>query len=154
MAKTHRNFILLGVEFDEENFPEIMMNRAVNNYATQVAGLDILRDMIEEDYDNVKEKLHKARNRGSSKDDKPGATPPKLNADELMQSLRDKLLRMATEAKSEKKASEPKPEETKPSDEIMDQIKQQFGFDGSATQMTDGFSIEASNMGDDDDDDE
>ena len=153
LGETHRNFILLGVEFDNEDFPEIMMNRAVNNYATQIAGLDILRDMIEEDYDKLKEKLHKARNRGYSKSETPG-TPPIPNAEQLMQSLRDRLLRMAKDAKTEKKAPEPKQEDTTHSDEVMNQLKAQFGFDGSATELKDGFSIQSSKPDNDDDDDE
>lgn len=153
MGSTHRNFILLGVEFDNENFPEIVMNRAVNNYSTHIAGLDILRDMIEEDYDKLKEKLAAARDRGKNLTPS-GATSP-LSAEQLMQSLREKLLRMSTQPKVEKEADKAKTDEEKKTDEILDQLKQQFGFDGDSTNLNDGrFSIQSSNPDDNDDDDD
>lgn len=150
LSNTDRRFILLGVEFDTDAFPEIMMNRSVGNYATQMAGLQLLEDMIHEDREKLKQKLSRARQ--STEPKTIHSTPPpqetRSEVDNFLKSLRDKLKKIAEEHVSKDKMSE----EDSKIDEVLKNVKNQFGFDGPHGFKGD-FDFKTSGTDDDDDDD-
>lgn len=146
LSNTHRKFILLGVEFDEDSFPEIVMNRSVGTYATQIAGLQLLEDMVHEEQEKLRTKLSEAR-KNAENASKPSVPSPESRpeVESFLQSLRDKLKAAVKEKKSLETS-----EEDKKVEEVLKNIKSQFGFDGPGGFKGD-FSLKTSSPDDDDD---
>ena len=151
LSDNHNKFILLGVEFDEDDFPTILLNRAVNNYVTHIAGLDLLQDMIDEDYENTKKKINHARSK-SDIVSTPSAKVSRDAVEKMVDSLQARLKSIMESAKPKSEPDTPKKDE--PDSDLMNQIKSQFGFDGESAKDNGSFTVEGfSDPKDDGDDD-
>lgn len=136
---THHNFTIIGVEFTDEGVPGILINRGMNSYANQIASLDILKTIMEEDYHALKDRLKKTEIRkGNGISDSSNRTR-KSEVEDLLQALRDKMTQVIKDRKKDENDDSPSKSPKKSSgDDILDQIKKQFGFDGDSNLSSDG----------------
>lgn len=140
-TEDHKHFLLFGIEFDEEGFPVLRVQRTMGSFADQVAGLELLERMIkatrEDLFKRIDDSSKKVDYSENEKENSDSELSVKPNLHDLISNLKKRFdqLKNNIDKNSPNKPDKPVDDATDKVTDVLNNVKGQFGFDGNASDI-------------------